>query len=782
MADARKKLNPMLRALADDAREVERARGLAHPDASGPPPDLVDVSVELEGDDLRPLERAGLKPTGRIGRFIHGRILAERLAELAALPAVVRVRRIERDHIMLNKSIRECRADGVRTWDGASGTWHGLTGSGVIVGVIDTGIDFRHGAFRNPDGTSRILFLWDQSIEPDPKSVETSPHIGGEKSYGVEYTKSLIDAVLLNQPGAMPVREEDTDGHGTHVAGIAAGDGSERERCGHPFEYAGVAPEADLIIVKAGWFGPSGRGDTLLAAQYILEKAGELVKPAVINISLGDHRGPHDGTGDESELNFLLAPQVPPRMLRAIVVAAGNERQDKLHVKGTVPAGVGRDLTINFRIPSEVKEDFWLDFWYPATGAGSGQLQAVVVAPNGRATDQTTAGGSNDKALTLPDGSRIRVFSELPSDENANLNQIFVRVKPTAGKNLPAGPWQLRLKNATPDAVQFDAWLAEIEKPAKFVDAGLISEDTTITGYASARNIIAVANYRSRGSVGELAPSSSRGPRRGATTADKPEITAPGTTITAPGDDNPSAIKRCCTACCRHRYRDLEGTSMAAPHVAGAIALMLDAKPDLRMTEIRDLLRNTARKDAQTGPTPNTDWGAGKLDVEALVNAVLAMPLAPPAGAVVASAAGSGAQRRGAVRRRVRPSGAMHVLHERLLVTERGCTYADLVERHFEEVYALINGNKRVATVWHRNCGPALVSHAMSAASQPSTPLPAMIQSETLRHRLERILAMLKRYGSTRLAEDIDAHWEAIATFEGLSIDQILTRLETGAG
>jgi subtilisin family serine protease len=784
MADPRKKLNPMLRALADDAREVERARARrpASPGAGAPPPALVNVSVELQGDDLRPLEAAGLAPNARVGRFVHGRIPAGRLADLAAVPTVVRVRHIEQDDIMLDKSIPECRANALRAWDGASGTWDGLTGNGVIVGIIDTGIDFSHGAFRKPDGTSRILFLWDQSIDPKPGSGETKPLVGGVAADGVEYTKDQINAVLLGESNAMPIRQEDTNGHGTHVAGIAAGDGSERERCGRAFQYAGVAPEADLIIVKAGQFGPRGDGDTQSAAQYISEKADAEGKQAVINISLGTHFGPHDGTGAEIELAELL---LGATMLRAIVVAAGNESQDRIHVKGTVPAGVGSDLTINFRIPSRVKENLWLDLWYPATGAGLGRLRAVVVAPDGRETNQTTADADNSKELTLPDGTRIRVFSELPSNENPRANEILVRLRPPQGEKLPAGTWQLRLENATPGAVQFDAWLEEIrevEEPPVFVDADLISEETTITTYASAAMLIAVANYQSSGRVGELTASSSRGPRRGATDPDKPELAAPGTMITAPRGNKPGVIVRCCTACCRDRYTEMQGTSMAAPHVAGAIALMLEANPDLTWDEIRAHLVNTALSDAQTGPTPNRDWGAGKLNVEALIDAVLPTPIVPPAGTAVASAMGSGAQRGGAARRRVPPPSAMDLLRERLLLTERGRTYADLVERHFEDVYALINGNKRVATVWHRNGGPTLLSQAMRAASQPSTPLPMMIEGEPLRRRLERILAMLKRYGSARLAEDIEAHWEAVAAFEGLAIDQILARLEAGRG
>lgn len=168
----------------------------------------------------------------------------------------------------------------------------GFRGAGVIVGIIDNGIDFTHECFREAGGTSRITAIWDQNLAPTGN--ESSP---SGFPFGVEYTKSDIDAALANSNPFSVVRHRDGDtrsGHGTHVAGIAAGDGSVAGNGQPAFTFVGVAPEANILMVANRSEG-SALGDsasTLDAVAYIFNKASSLRKPVVINQSQGDNLGP----------------------------------------------------------------------------------------------------------------------------------------------------------------------------------------------------------------------------------------------------------------------------------------------------------------------------------------------------------------------------------------------------------------------------------------------------------------------------------------------------------
>ena len=157
----------------------------------------------------------------------------------------------------------------------------GVCGAGVVVGIIDSGIDFEHPCFRRPDGSSRILFLWDQA----------APMIkGGSVSYGRQYTQSELNRALAAHNPSTVVPHKDIKGHGTHVAGIAAGNGIGKEDT-----HIGIAPEADLIVVSYANEGVTlGRSTRALAAiTYIVERAHG--RPVAINISQGMNPGGHCG-------------------------------------------------------------------------------------------------------------------------------------------------------------------------------------------------------------------------------------------------------------------------------------------------------------------------------------------------------------------------------------------------------------------------------------------------------------------------------------------------------
>jgi len=212
----------------------------------------------------------------------------------------------------------------------------------------------------------------------------------------------------------------------------------------------------------------------------------------------------------------------------------------------------------------------------------------------------------------------------------------------------------------------------------------------------------------------------------------------------------------------------MSGTSQAAPHVAGLVADMLQKNSTLSFTQIRDFLKNSARPvGGQT--LPNNDWGWGKLDVKGAVDAVPDPPGAPKVPAPPPSEPAV------AVRFSTPPSPLLS-LRDEFFSAPKGRFYNDLVTRHFTEVHALINTNRRVATVWHRNGGPALIRMGMQAAYQQEQPLPVEIEGVRLSDRLFRIADIIKRYGSEDLVRDIDEHvkdWITVVG-EGFSVRQLL--------
>jgi subtilisin family serine protease len=215
-----------------------------------------------------------------------------------------------------------------------TGAWvqhsHGFTGKGVVVGAVDSGLDWDHEDLWSSPADTRIIRIWNQTIAPS--GGESPPP---EFGYGVEYDSLDIVSGTL--------READTMGHGTHVVGIAAGDGSATNGLEPPGRYAGLAPEAYIISVKTTWLD----ADIVDGVDYIFRRAEALGLPCVVNLSLGGHYGPHDGTGPfESAIANLTGPG------RIVVGAAGNSGSDPMHARVIVS---GTD-SISFQAPGSLYE------------------------------------------------------------------------------------------------------------------------------------------------------------------------------------------------------------------------------------------------------------------------------------------------------------------------------------------------------------------------------------------------------------------------------------------
>jgi subtilisin family serine protease len=549
----------------------------------------VVVLVEFDGDPVV-LEQVGLKIRSVSGDVVTGVIALDKIPKLSAIEHVRRLESTREMRSELDLSLVETKADLVHTGP------PGRRGTGVIVGIVDSGIDFTHENFRKSDGTSRILLLWDQGLAPEGN--EASP---AGFNFGVEYSKAVIDAALKTPNPSAKIRHRDMQPmHGTHVAGIAAGDGSAPGEGKAAFSFVGVAPEADLIVVanrsSSTDVGIGTSSNTLDAVNYIYKRAELFSRPVVVNMSLGDNLGPHDGTSLlERGIDNLLGGEG-----RAFVKSGGNAGAADIHASGKVTAT--ETLAVVFNSPLDNDTPDQIDLWYN----GADEFRVSLVNPSGTATGEVGVGIA--QTFQLASGNSVRIDHRNNDARNGD-KRIFITI--TAGELnvIAAGNWTIRLLGLScPGGGRFDAWIQRGEVVPRFLPPH-VNSAATISTPGTARKIITAASYVTRGSgVGSLSSFSSRGPSRDGRAA--PTIAAPGQAIIS------------VNGLTNLPYQSMSGTSMATPHVTGAIALMLQKDRNLTQTQIIDCLTRTARADTQTGPVPNTAWGAGKMDIKAAVDCV----------------------------------------------------------------------------------------------------------------------------------------------------------------
>lgn len=762
------KLSPELRhhVQAHAARSLA-ARGEASaellagslPAESGP----VLLSIQFTGP-IEDLEAAGFQVRGVFPHASRGYTLAtgtalpEQLEALAAIAHVVQLEGSVRMHPKLDYSIPEIHADGVHVGPVQ------YRGKGVIVGVIDSGIDWRHRGFVTPAGDTRLLALWDMRLTP--RGTESAGPFG----LGVLYDNARINEAVHGDLGKVRSLDDrdDESGHGTHVTGIAAGNGIPATCC-HPLgkTFVGVAPEADIVFVRyplnmGAEFGASVQ--MIEAVGFIFEFAQNRGKAAVINISLGANLGPHDGT---SNLELAIDAMVADKQGRAVVVAAGNEFSERTHVQGTVPAN--SSLEIDFSTRDGFETFAQLDVWY----ARAGTLNLEIFEPGPHSLGIVNH-GANRPALANANDSQDRRFAVTAfgtiNAGNDRDNNFRVKMQRPASGNIPAGDWKLRLINPTGTAVPFHCWIESAPKQPVFLAPvnppdGKVraSPASTLTIPSTALTAFCVANHESRTDFfncfpsSDIRKSSSRGPvARNAAGNPKPDIAAPGVEITSAKADAANLQGNCCSCCpdaCCCLYKDLEGTSMAAPHVTGAIALMLELNPRLKREDLFKYLKASARP-PPPGGTPET-WGVGKLNVQAAMELVWA-------DSGWGGGGGGGGGLRAPLAERPSPGvslpPSLRILRARLLALPGGEVLAAVVSRHFSEVRRLINTQRRVATLWHRGSGPRMLRCLLDGALDAEAPAPLATQAQ--REYLERWCGLLARYGSPKLRRSLEQHRE----------------------
>ena len=358
--------------------------------------------------DLAALEAAGLDAGFDSGGEVSGRIRLADVEALAAVPGVERITMEPRVRL-LDGTVAEMRVP----WKvPPTAPWPGR-GANVIVAVIDTGIDIFHDSFRKADNTTRILEIWDQDITA---AGGANPPAGFQQ-IGKVYNAAAINAALAGSP---PFNTIDNNGHGTHVAGIAAGNGRQDDRCSFPGRYVGVAPEADLVICRAIAL-PNGQSGAIRDALNWCAQAGTrnvdathpVPRPVVINCSFGSDIGPHDGTAFLDRLvDQLLRPAGGPPPGLAVVVAAGNEGAGTTHENGIVAAN--GSATVAFTMPPGSSVADILDIWYNGTAT----LSVTLTAPPNPAVP-----GPNTVGPIAPGAGRLALPARADDDRRHRVDE-----------------------------------------------------------------------------------------------------------------------------------------------------------------------------------------------------------------------------------------------------------------------------------------------------------------------------------------------------------------------
>ena len=606
-------------------------------DADGTP--VAHVVVRLRGGDPAALARLGARLGTQAGALVNARVPLAALGAVLAEPSVAAVYGAQRWAPFNDVGTADVGVAGLRQLVRAD-SFVGPVGRGVIVGLVDTGVDFTHPDFLvDSIPRSRILYLWDQTLTgPGPGPVGATTF-----SYGVE----CVQAVLTADGCA----SRDSVGHGTHVLGTAAGDGSGTAN-GEPVgQYAGVAPAADLIVVKSTFLS----GDVVDGVNYIFSRAAQLGRPAVVNLSLGAQWGPHDGTlPEELELDSLVGPG---RVVVAAVGNAGDNRNaapaattEDLHAAATL--ATGQQAAFTLAVPAYVpapglnNDLIVLQLWY----AGSDSLTVSIARPDGSVVAAgpgvAVTADSTDGRIHIENGPGTTV-----AVTRDNLAFVVIGDLGTGAPQPPApGAWVVRVTaTASHNGRPLHLWIAEAALGASGSPAGVSLASGASNAYliatpSTADRVLAVSAYTTRlqwqdingqtqtytnkVALDDLAWFSGPGPRRDG--VEKPDIAAPGQGIASSRSTAATVPFGRITPDSRHWI--LEGTSMAAPFVTGAVALLLEREPHLTPEGVRGLLTSAARSDVYTrhpydgaaDGRPNASWGYGKLYVPAALDALTA--------------------------------------------------------------------------------------------------------------------------------------------------------------
>ncbi len=459
-----------------------------------------------------------------------------------------------------------------------------LYGSGVIVAVIDSGIDYAHPAFRNADGTTRILELWDQTIPGNPPEGY---------ALGSVYTAEEINRALQaesreRQLAVVPSR--DLSGHGTHVAGIAAGNFAENRN-----ETLGIAAKSDLIIVKLGTPGTDSfprTSELMQALDYVAKRGAAYNRPIAVNLSFGNTYGSHDG---ESLLSTFM-DGISNIGRSVIAVGMGNEGIAGGHARTFLPQGRGgadryREIELNV---AAYTPSFNIQLWKQYVD----RFQITIETPSGEQIGPLTELAETVRYVTEGNSTVILAYYGTPKPYSI-AQEIFLDLIPRQNYIAP-GIWKIRLSAQDIVNGQVDLWLpagVSLINRTGFINP---EPDTTLTIPAATENVISVGAYDD--TTNAYANFSGRGYTRLGNRI-KPDLVAPGVNISS--------------AAVGGGVENRTGTSMATPFVTGSAALLMEwgivlgNDPYLYGEKVKAyLLRGARPLLGEPVPSPRTGWGA----------------------------------------------------------------------------------------------------------------------------------------------------------------------------
>ena len=450
----------------------------------------------------------------------------------------------------------------------------------MLAAVIDSGIDWKNTDFRNSDGSTRILKLWDQTVAPESSGY--APPEG--YVVGTEYNRDVINLALSGDEAALRSMNlsRDYSGHGTFVTGIAAGNGQ-----GMAGSFRGVAFESELIIVKLGdseqrQFPRTTR--LMEAVNYCIMEAQKAGKPVVINMSFGNNQGSHDGT-DLLSTYLNAASDV---WKNVIVCGSGNEAGSGIHASGMLS---GRQTESVELAVGEYESGFNLQLWKNY----SDEYGVELIAPSGERSGNLRTYGADRVSL---DNTQVYVYYGQPTPYS-RYQQLYFEFVPAGGYVTP-GVWRIVMTPVRIVDGRYDLWLQEsatLNEDTRFFSP---SEETTLTVPSAAGKVITVGAYNSR--TDAYADFSGRGYTR---TNDniKPDIVAPGVNIVSTAVNGGYTVR--------------SGTSMAVPFVSGSAALLMQwgivkrNDPYLYGEKVKAYLIRTARHlPGEPVPSKRTGWGA----------------------------------------------------------------------------------------------------------------------------------------------------------------------------
>ncbi|CAN5200293.1 hypothetical protein BH09BAC1_BH09BAC1_15260 [soil metagenome] len=565
----------------------------------------------------------------------------DKLNQFLSDPAVLEVQNLDVPVVLLNDTAA-IQNHVVEVHNGDAPLTQPYKGDGVIVGIIDDGIDFRHEDFKKANGDTRVKFLWDQT------SILTPPPVG--KNYGKEWTE--LD---INNGVCTHVERLTAFGHGSHVTGIAAGNGRATG------QFMGMAPNSELVIVAFNYNRPF-LGAVTDAVEYIFRKADAMGRPCVINASLGTYVGSRDGLDLNAQLIDALLDE---RSGRAMVAAAGNAGQYKYHLGYEVTA----DTNFTYFQYNTTSGDVFFQLWADTAAFNDVYFAFEADNPNtgynslGRTdfynipTDYAAVvanGGSLIRNYDLRNGVDFIGSIETQLTLIGGVYLYEVIIEPNSAANV----WRF----ITTGAGTFDIWSSKSlmnfsDMLAVIPDATIIEDSarykypdtlkTLVSSYTCSNKVIAVGNYVNRSQyqdvynntivcyypLGDIfrefanpnnpTPTAFLGSSLGPTRDNriKPDIAAPGTYVLSTGNSifirdainsgNPLNYQKVAIG---GKHSRNSGTSMASPMVTGSVALYLQKNPDANWKEIKDAFLSTTFKDTFTTQQPNNIFGYGKLN------------------------------------------------------------------------------------------------------------------------------------------------------------------------